>query len=115
MNSEELLAQLVDALDDKKGIDIETVDVRHLNSFTDFFLFASGRSATQVKALADHSVERARALGVQPIGIEGREFGEWVLVDFGDIVVNAMQPTTRRFYQVERLWHGANSDISASA
>lgn len=101
---ETLLSTLVDALDSKKGVDIQTLDVRGTCSYADYLVFASGRSATQVRALAEHAIEAAREVGVTPIGMEGRTTGEWILVDFGDVVVHAMQPETRRFYQVERLW-----------
>jgi ribosome-associated protein len=110
---EQLLALLVDALDSKKGVDIQTLDVRESCSYADYLVFASGRSATQVKALANHAIETARLEGVRPVGIEGQTTGEWILVDFGDVVVHAMQPTTRRFYQVERLWDA--SVVSPSA
>jgi len=104
MSPESLLSRIVDALDDRKGDDIKVLDVRQSSAYADYLVFASGRSATQVKALADHAIHAARGQGVDPLGIEGRATGEWILVDFGDVVVHAMQPATRRFYQVERLW-----------
>ena len=58
----------------------------------------------QVRALADKVVEAAAAVGVKPLGVEGQEPGEWVLIDLGDVVVHTMQPATRDFYQLEKLW-----------
>lgn len=114
-NPERLLSRLVDALDDRKGDDIKVLDVRESSAYADYLVFASGRSATQVKALADHAVHVARGEGIDPLGVEGRATGEWILVDFGDVVVHAMQPATRRFYQVERLWETPQSARALTA
>ncbi len=104
MNSEDLKRLVVDALDDLKAKDILALDVRTQTDVTDIIVIASGTSNRQVKALADRVVERAKAAGVRPLGIEGEQAAEWILVDLGDVVVHIMQPRTRHFYQLERLW-----------
>ncbi len=104
MNPQQLTDLVTTALADIKAFDIEVLDVHEMTSITDFMVIASGRSNRQVKAMAGKVVEAARAAGIKPLGIEGEGQAEWVLVDLGDVVVHAMQPATRDFYQLEKLW-----------
>lgn len=104
IESEDLRDVALAALDEIKAIDVRVLDVRPLTDITDFMIIASGRSNRQVRALADEVVAEATRSGVKPLGVEGQEQGEWVLVDLGDVVVHVMQPATRDFYQLERLW-----------
>ena len=67
-------------------------------------MIASGRSARQVTAIAEHVIQQAKQAGFQPMGVEGLREGEWVLVDLCDLVLHVMQPRVREFYQLERLW-----------
>jgi ribosome-associated protein len=92
------------ALADLKGLNIVEFDVREKTSVTDFMIIASGRSDRHVKSLADAVVMACKKAGVRPLGVEGEREGEWVLVDLGDVVVHVMQPRTREFYALERLW-----------
>ena len=73
-------------------------------SMTDYMILVSGNSNRHVKALVDTTAESAKAIGVQPLGVEGRESYEWVLVDLGDILVHVMNAEARTFYDLERLW-----------
>jgi ribosome-associated protein len=100
----ELADAVADALDDLKGNDVVTLDVHNVAGFTDYMVIASGTSNRHVKSLAERAQERARELGIKPIGVEGEQLGEWVLVDFGDVVLHVMLPETRKFYDLERLW-----------
>ncbi len=94
----------VAALDDIKARDVEVFDVAHLTSLFDKVIIASADSARQLKALASHVQERAKAVGGRVYGIEGEDGGDWVLLDLGDIVVHIMQPAVRSHYNLEELW-----------
>ncbi|WP_339844953.1 ribosome silencing factor [uncultured Halopseudomonas sp.] len=109
MQIDEMVKVIEDALDELKAKDVVRIDVRELTSVTDFMIIASGTSNRHVSALSDNVLEKAKAAGNRPLGVEGKESGEWVLVDLGDIVVHVMQPATRQFYDLERLWQSAES------
>ena len=100
-----LQSAVISALEDIKAHDIKVFDVRHLTSLFDRVVIASADSARQTKSLVSHVRERARALGVDLVGVEGEQGGEWVLIDLGDIVVHIMQPATRAHYNLEELWN----------
>lgn len=95
---------VVTALEDAKGTDIQVLDVRKLTSIADHMIIVSGSSDRQLRALAEHVIERVKQAGLQPLGMEGEHEGEWVLVDLGDVIVHVMLPRVREFYQLERLW-----------
>lgn len=109
MQIDDLVKTVEDALEELKAKDVVRINVRELTGVTDYMVIASGSSNRQVSALADNVVEKAKAGGVKPLGIEGKDSGEWVLVDLGDVVVHIMQPETRKFYDLERLWQSAES------
>jgi ribosome-associated protein len=92
------------ALEDLKAENLVELDVRKVASFTDYMIFASGNSTRHVSAIAESVVEAARARGLQDIGVEGLEVGEWVLIDLGDVVVHVMLPDVRLYYELEKLW-----------
>jgi len=104
MRTKQLKELVVAALEEIKAKDIVVLDVRKLTSITDMMVVASGTSTRQVKALADNVVEKAKAAGCRPLGVEGEREAEWVLVDLADVVVHVMLPSTRDFYQLEKLW-----------
>lgn len=105
---------IIAALEDVKGRDIVTLDVQNLTDVMDTLIVASGTSTRQVKALAEHVVECGKKAGFQPLGVEGKESAEWVLVDFGDVVVHVMTPATRAFYELEKLWSIRPDDLRAT-
>jgi ribosome-associated protein len=107
MQAAELKNLIVEALDDLKGKQIVALDVRELTDVTDFLVVASGSSNRHVKALAENVRDAAKQQDLRPLGVEGLNGCEWVLVDFGDVVVHVMLPATRDFYDLERLWSGA--------
>jgi ribosome-associated protein len=115
MNTEALLQLVLLALDDGKGRDIKTIDVRGKTNIADFMVIASGTSERHVKSLAGHVVEEAKKNEAPPIGVEGENVGEWVLVDLGDVIVHVMKPQTREFYQLEKFWYGDYSTGYAAA
>jgi ribosome-associated protein len=95
---------IIEALEDRKGQRILALDVRRLTSITDIMVIVSGTSNRHVKALVDSVAEAATAAGARPLGVEGLETCEWVLVDLGDVLVHVMQNEARNFYDLERLW-----------
>lgn len=97
---------VVDAIDDLKGLDVVELDVHALTDVCDYMIIVSGRSGRHVRSLAENIIEKAKAAGVQPMGVEGVQEGEWVLVDLCDVVVHVMQPEAREYYQLEKLWSG---------
>ncbi|RCL44758.1 MAG: ribosome silencing factor [Halieaceae bacterium] len=100
----DLLSIAQQALGDLKAVEPVVLDVRELSSVMDWLIVASGTSSRHVKSLANNVIMKAKEQGVRPLGVEGERVGEWVLVDFGDVVVHVMQPTARSFYDLERLW-----------
>jgi ribosome-associated protein len=110
MDTEKLLILVKNALEEKKAKDIKVLDVHKLSSFTDFMVVATGNTARQVVALAQNVIEDAKKQGLQPLGEEGRQGGEWILVDLGDVIVHIMQPQTRDFYKIEKLWSEMGGD-----
>ncbi len=113
MNSEQLSDLVVDALDDIKGLDIVKLDVRDMTTVTDFMVLASGTSSRHVQALVDNVAEKAKEAGHKPIGVEGEEGGEWVLLDLQDTLVHVMLPKMREFYNLEKLWSlGPSADLA---
>jgi len=110
MESAELKQLVVTALDDMKAINVAELDVQSLTDVTDFLVIASGTSNRHVKSLADTVLVAAKEQGQRPIGVEGQSGAEWVLVDFGGVVVHVMLPATRDFYDLERLWSALPED-----
>ncbi|MEY1661293.1 ribosome silencing factor [Isoalcanivorax beigongshangi] len=92
------------ALEDLKAKNLTHLDVRGITSIADHMIIATGTSSRHVKALADNVVEEVKKAGHLPVGVEGMTSSEWVLVDLGDVIVHVMQPATREFYDLERLW-----------
>ena len=101
----EALRQLIlTAIDDMKGENVLELDVMGKTSVTDKMIIVSGTSSRHVKSIASNIASEAKKAGNKPLGMEGGDQGEWVLVDLGDIVVHVMQPQVRQFYDLEKLW-----------
>ena len=98
---------ILDVLEDGKGRDIVFLDVRKLAYFTDYMVIVTGTSNRHVAALADKLVDELRERGRRPVGMEGKKLGDWVLIDFGELVVHVMRAQTRDFYNLEKLWSEA--------
>ncbi len=111
-----LRKSVIDALEELKAKDVREIDVRGKTSIADLLVIASGTSARHVKSIADEVSKFAKKAGVMPLGVEGEQEGEWVLVDLGDVIVHVMLPRIREFYGLERLWtvgdHGHEVDAA---
>jgi len=106
---------VVDAIEDIKGHDIVVYNTASMPTMFERVVIASGDSTRQVKALADNVQDKLKALGAHIYGVEGAANGEWILVDFGDLVVHIMHPTVRSFYNLEELWGGKDIRLKAPA
>jgi len=104
MENKKLIKIITDALDDGKGKQTDVIDVQGKSTFTDHMVIVTGTSNRHVKSLANEVAVTAKQHGLMPLGIEGLDAGEWVLVDLGDLIVHVMQPKIREFYQLEKLW-----------
>lgn len=97
---------------DTKAEDVRVRFVGPVTDFTDYFLIASGGSERQVQSIADRIEERLRERGVRPLHVEGYTAGQWVLLDYGDLVAHVFLDDRRRYYGLERLWADA-ADVTA--
>lgn len=104
MEPKELAGLAVASLDKHKAQDIKVIGVTELTSIADYFVIASGSSTTQVKALSDYVEEELTQAGEQPRRLEGYAASNWVLMDYGAVVVHIFLAETRTFYDLERLW-----------
>lgn len=102
--TEALLAQVKQSLEDDKAEDIVVIDLKGKSAFADYMVIASGRSNRQVVAIADHLAEKLKREGHGHIPVEGKQGGDWVLVDAGDVVVHVFRPEPRAFYALEKMW-----------
>jgi len=99
-----LVKTVVAALQDMKATNVKVFDVRAVTDVSDCMVLASGTSDRHVRSIAGRVVERAKAKGFRPMGVEGERDGEWVLVDLNDVIVHVMLPRVREFYGLEELW-----------
>lgn len=104
MQPEEVKNHVVEALEDTKGQDMRVLEIADISDFADYMVVVSGTSDTHVKALAREASDRLRSLNVKPLNEDGQDLGEWVLVDFGDVVLHVMRPEVREYYDLEKLW-----------
>lgn len=104
---DERITRAIGAVAEKKASDVTLLRISKIASFADYFLICSGGSNRQVQAIAAEVQEKLAEVGVKPLHIEGARVGEWVLVDYGDFIVHVFSETSRRFYDLERLWRDA--------
>lgn len=104
MQAGQLLQFATQCVDDMKARDIVTLDLEDKSSEMRYFFICSGTSTRHTKAIAWYLIAEARRLGLPVLGREGERYGEWVLVDLGELVVHIMLADSREFYQLEKLW-----------
>lgn len=106
MSADDIKDLALEALDDLKGRNAVTLDVREMTDITDYMLICTGTSNRHVKSLAENVVQELKGRGCPALSVEGlnQATTEWALVDFGDVVVHVMLPDARDFYDLERLW-----------
>ncbi|SDN54529.1 ribosome-associated protein [Lutimaribacter pacificus] len=104
VTSDALLTSILSSLESDKAEDIVQIDLRGKSSIGDYMIVCSGRSSRQVTAIAEKLVERLKEEFGIPVRTEGKETGDWVLIDTGDVVVHVFRPEVREFYQLEKMW-----------
>ena len=108
-DSKDLALHLADLAFDKKAFNLQILDAAEQVGYCDYLLVCSGRSDRQVQAIADHiALSMKKERGVLPNGIEGESSGQWVLIDFGDVVVHVFNAPVRDFYDIDGLWRNAD-------
>jgi ribosome-associated protein len=90
-----------------KGLDVVLLDVTGLSSFADYFIVCSGKSSRQVQGIADNLEKEMKEQGLKPLGIEGRRDGQWILMDYGDVIIHIFYEPVRYLYDLESLWSDA--------
>ncbi|HDR29985.1 ribosome silencing factor [Rhodovulum sp.] len=104
MSSEELLDHILASLSDDKAEDVITIDLRGKSSIADYMVICSGRSTRQVAAISEKLKDRLKQELGRNSKLEGKDQGDWVLIDTGDVIVHVFRPEVREFYQLEKMW-----------
>ncbi|MEW9918168.1 ribosome silencing factor [Marimonas sp. MJW-29] len=105
--SEELLASILKSLTDDKAEDIVQIDLRGKTEIGDFMVICSGRSTRQVASISEKLAQNIKDEFGRPPRVEGKDIGDWVLIDTGDVIVHVFRPEVREFYQLEKMWMDA--------
>ncbi|WP_374637812.1 ribosome silencing factor [Paracoccus sp. (in: a-proteobacteria)] len=114
LTSDQILDRILASLDDDKAEDVVTIDLRGRSAMADHMVIASGRNARQVASIAEKLVERLKAQTGQSARVEGKDTGDWVLIDTDDVIVHVFRPEVREFYQLEKMWMPADALRSAT-
>lgn len=107
MEQKSLSLQVYKALDDRKGHNIKVLDVQGLTTIADYFVIATGTSTRHASALAESVEDELSKLGLEPNHKEGYQTGEWILLDYSDVIVHVFTEHTREFYKLEKMWKDA--------
>lgn len=112
-HSSEMVKAAYAALSDKKGEDIRIIDIRNVSVMADYFIIASGSNSNQVQAMVDNVEEELGKMGCTYRQVEGYQSANWILMDYGDIIVHVFDRDNRLFYDLERIWRdGKTLDVS---
>jgi len=109
LSSDEMLARVLASLDDDKAEDVLTIDLRGRSAMADYMVIASGRSSRQVTSIAEKLVDRLKQTTGRSARVEGKDTGDWVLVDTDDVIVHVFRPEVREFYALEKMWMPADA------
>jgi ribosome-associated protein len=112
--SEAQLALILSSLSDDKAEEVVQIDLHGKTAFGDYMVVCSGRSSRQVAAIAEKLVKRLKEAYGRPVRIKGKDTGDWVLVDTGDVIVHVFRPEVREFYQLEKMWLGTDGSTAAN-
>jgi len=104
METIEKAKMLFNILNERKAVDPVLIEVTGITSIADYFIIASGSSTRQVQAITRHLEKRMREAGIKPLGIEGEQNAQWVLMDYGDVIIHIFYEDVRKFYDLEGLW-----------
>lgn len=115
VDTAERVRAAVSAALDRKARHLRVLHLGPVSDFTDYFLICSGNSQRQVQAISDAILETLKKEGVRPFHVEGQQGGNWVLIDYGDLVAHVFQPEPREFYGLERLWADAPDETGKFA
>lgn len=113
--SEEVLAAVLQSVDDDKAEEIVQIDLRGRSDVADYMVICSGRSSRQVAAISEKLADRLKQEFRIIAKLEGKETGDWVLIDSGDVIVHVFRPEVREFYQLEKMWLPAGAQSAAKA
>lgn len=113
MTLDEKLKLIIKTLDTKKAQDIQAIKISDLTIIADYFIIANGMSSTQTRALADEVEFKMKQQGAEPLRVEGERGANWIIIDYGDVVVHVFYKETREHYNLERLWaDGEHIDVT---
>lgn len=110
MQSEQLKF-ILNILEDMKARDIVTLDVSNITNVTDIMIVCTGTSNRHTRSIAERIITECKAQGIMPLGVEGEQYGDWILVDLADVIVHIMLAETRGFYNLEKLWAPKSSQL----
>ena len=113
MNKElEMVSLACKAMDEKKAIDIKVIDIHEVSVIADYFVIASGSNLNQVQAMVDNVEEQLGRAGYEPKQVEGTRGSNWILMDYGDLIIHVIDEENRLFYDLERIWRdGKEVDV----
>jgi len=104
MEAKEMAKLAVAALEEKKAVDVKVIDIEKISTLADYFIITSGTNRNQVQAMAEAVEEELQKHDIRPKNIEGYQTGNWILMDYGDIVLHIFDEENRLFYDIERIW-----------
>ncbi len=104
LSAEKILESIIDSIGNAKGLNISVLNVKEATDMTDVIVIVTGSSNRHVKSIMKTVIDEMKDLGVKPIGVEGEQYAQWILIDYTDVIVNIMLAESREFYDLESLW-----------